>query len=232
MQRVISVLAGLLLTAVAGVAHASFIETGSAFTLSATNAPDTYTATTTFGGTVSVDGGAASLTMSQIAGACSGCEWDIWTLTTTSGGPIAGNADAYWDITMSYVLSKPADFIAVVDQWTYNGTPVSPINNFGGICCASSTNPATGGEAYYNYGFSGPLAAGTQSNWDQIYVDPYSYAYSGGIPADANGFTWALEFSPVATPLPAALPLFASGLGAMGLLGWRKKRKNAGAIAA
>jgi hypothetical protein len=35
-----------------------------------------------------------------------------------------------------------------------------------------------------------------------------------------------------ATPLPAALPLFASGLGALGLLGWRRKRKNAAAIAA
>jgi len=28
------------------------------------------------------------------------------------------------------------------------------------------------------------------------------------------------------TPLPAALPLFASGLGALGLLGWRKRRKS------
>jgi hypothetical protein len=28
-----------------------------------------------------------------------------------------------------------------------------------------------------------------------------------------------------ATPLPAALPLFASGLGAMGFFGWRRKRK-------
>lgn len=34
------------------------------------------------------------------------------------------------------------------------------------------------------------------------------------------------------TPIPAALPLFASGLGAMGLLGWRRKRKNIAAIAA
>ena len=34
------------------------------------------------------------------------------------------------------------------------------------------------------------------------------------------------------TPLPAALPLFAIGLGALGLLGWRRKRKNVAAIAA
>jgi hypothetical protein len=33
------------------------------------------------------------------------------------------------------------------------------------------------------------------------------------------------------TPLPATLPLFASGLGAMGLFGWRRKRKNAAALA-
>jgi hypothetical protein len=30
-------------------------------------------------------------------------------------------------------------------------------------------------------------------------------------------------------PLPAALPLFAAGLGAMGLMGWRRKRKSANA---
>lgn len=34
------------------------------------------------------------------------------------------------------------------------------------------------------------------------------------------------------TPLPAALPLFATGLGALGLFGWRKKRKSATAPAA
>jgi hypothetical protein len=31
----------------------------------------------------------------------------------------------------------------------------------------------------------------------------------------------------VITPLPATLPLFATGLGALGLLGWGRKRKNA-----
>jgi hypothetical protein len=41
------------------------------------------------------------------------------------------------------------------------------------------------------------------------------------------------DYSPVtATPLPAAFPLFASGLGALGLLGWRRKRKTSAALAA
>jgi hypothetical protein len=35
--------------------------------------------------------------------------------------------------------------------------------------------------------------------------------------------TWEVTISE--TPLPAALPLFATGLGALGLFGWRRKRK-------
>jgi len=34
------------------------------------------------------------------------------------------------------------------------------------------------------------------------------------------------------TPLPAALPLFSTGLGVLGLLARRKRRKNAATIAA
>jgi hypothetical protein len=32
----------------------------------------------------------------------------------------------------------------------------------------------------------------------------------------------------VVTPIPAALPLFATGLVGLGLLGWRRKKKAAG----
>ena len=39
-------------------------------------------------------------------------------------------------------------------------------------------------------------------------------------------------FDTPATPLPAAFPLFATGLGAIGLLGWRRKRKAQAAVAA
>ena len=55
--------------------------------------------------------------------------------------------------------------------------------------------------------------------------------FDGATPTKFSG-AWLTEFSPTPTPLPAALPLFATGLGAMGLLGWRRKRKNTAAIAA
>src|SRR5262249_45205985 len=43
---------------------------------------------------------------------------------------------------------------------------------------------------------------------------------------NGNGTIYHLfSVEPVDTPLPTALPLFATGLGALGLLGWRRKRK-------
>ena len=42
----------------------------------------------------------------------------------------------------------------------------------------------------------------------------------------------AADITPSSTPLPGTLPFFASGLGALGLFGWRRKRKNAAALAA
>ena len=53
-------------------------------------------------------------------------------------------------------------------------------------------------------------------------ANAYSIIFSDGI---SNG-------SVSTTPLPAALPLFATGLGALGLLGWRRKRKAAAASTA
>ena len=53
-------------------------------------------------------------------------------------------------------------------------------------------------------------------------------SFDAGNPGTVSEFaTDHLEAPPSETPAPAALPLFASGLGAMGLFGWRKKRKNA-----
>ena len=38
------------------------------------------------------------------------------------------------------------------------------------------------------------------------------------------------DINPAATPLPAALPLFAGGLGALGVIGWVRKRKRTPAV--
>jgi hypothetical protein len=51
----------------------------------------------------------------------------------------------------------------------------------------------------------------------------YSDNFSGGGVVESYAGLGTLT----PTPLPAALPLFASGLGAIGFFGWRKKRKAA-----
>ena len=50
---------------------------------------------------------------------------------------------------------------------------------------------------------------------------------SAGILTQASGGGLTFTLVPEVVPLPAALPLFATGLGALGLLGWRRKKKAA-----
>ena len=77
---------------------------------------------------------------------------------------------------------------------------------------------ATGDYAIFSQAIVGDCPQGFQPpcqvNWDQ-----------GGIPNSPG--IWS---GPIAeTPLPAALPLFVTGLGAFGLASWRRNRKNAAA---
>ena len=48
---------------------------------------------------------------------------------------------------------------------------------------------------------------------------------NGGDTVETEAVLYGLD--PVATPIPAALPLFASGGGLLGFLSWRRKRKQA-----
>jgi uncharacterized protein (TIGR03437 family) len=187
------------------------IPLGSSFTFGGTNAPDTYSATNTFSSTpVLVDNGAVKIWQEQVA-TSSSAEWDVFYMQTTKGGPLAGNINAYWNILMTYTLSAPAIFDAVVNQWLVNGTPVSPLTNgIGSICCAAVSNPILPGAAYYNSGFSGALAAGVQTNWQQVFVTPYSLVSSGGVdPSTANEFIFALHFT-----LQSAVPVVSGAVSA------------------
>jgi hypothetical protein len=82
---------------------------------------------------------------------------------------------------------------------------------------ASSFNPAfvtaNGGTAASAFA---ALLGGL--NADEAYLNIHTTMFPGG---EIRGFLQA-------TPLPGALPLVATGLGVLGLLGWQRKRKSEG----
>jgi hypothetical protein len=229
----VALTAGCLLTSAS--AHANIIPTGSTLKLYLTNfagcADTECTSNLTFGTTNTINNGEVSVTTSETSTGPNGA-WDVFSLKTTDGSPIAGDVNANWQIEMDYTLSAAVDFDQVVNQWVYAGNPITPTGNIGSICCASSTNPILPGGAFYNSGFSGALPAGLFTNWNQIYVDPYSYATSGGIPEDADEFNFALHFtlqSPV--PEPSTWAMMALGFAGLALAGYRHRAQSARAAA-
>jgi hypothetical protein len=56
-----------------------------------------------------------------------------------------------------------------------------------------------------------------------VAISALGLATINGITVNAISFTGVSGLQVV--PLPATLPLFASGLGALGLLGWRRKQR-------
>ncbi len=79
-----------------------------------------------------------------------------------------------------------------------------------------------------------PSAGGTdQLNLAQLLICPDNTGCAlGGNPTLTLNKAGYVTTNVSATPIPAAFPLFASGLEALGLFGWRRKRKNVAALAA
>jgi uncharacterized protein (TIGR03437 family) len=186
------------------------IAVGSAITWGGTNAPDTFSQSTTFSSTpVQVDNGSLTIWQQQVPTGSNG-EWDIFYMKTTNGGPLAGNLGGYWEILIDFTLTAAAYFDHVFMQWQVNGSPVSPLSNgVGTICCAVTSTPLSNilpGPAYYNSGFSVGYPAGQfsktyGSKWQQVYATPYTIVGNGGInPSSANGFVFALHWTLQAPP--------------------------------
>ncbi len=105
---------------------------------------------------------------------------------------------------------------------TYSVNPSLPANNDLRVSDSSATE--------LDILFANPLSNDANDPIDSygIFLAGYESGYLfNGMTLDGAG-----QADPLGTPLPAALPLFATGLGALGLLGWRRKRKNAAVAAA
>jgi uncharacterized protein (TIGR03118 family) len=105
------------------------------------------------------------------------------------------------------------------------------VGNFSyGHSFISAFDPVTGA-------FEGMIPINTDGNspgglwaleFGNMTAGPNTLFFTDGINSEADGLLGAID---AATPLPAALPLFATGLGAFGLLGWRRKRKSRAKVA-
>ena len=142
-----------------------------------------------------------------------GVNFEAWLLPYTSSYSLT------WLIVPTnpdWVNSGTAATVTSVDA----GTSVSGWELTEGSFSTGSVSLSSG--TYYLELFA---ASGTVNVlWDQSSGPSTAYAGSGNS-ISSEYFQILGDAATSNTPLPATLPLFASGLGALGLLGWRRKRK-------
>lgn len=181
------------------------IAIGSPLVWSATNAPDNFTADTTFSSTpVQVDNGAVTIWQKQLPTGSNG-EWDIFYMKTTNGGPLAGNVNGNWEIDLDFTFTAPVFFDHDFNQFMVNGAPVNPLTkSVGVICCAVTSTPLSSvlpGPAYYSSITDVAYPAGQFSTngggvFQAIYLRPYSDIRSAVTDPNApNELVFAFHFT-------------------------------------
>ena len=121
------------------------------------------------------------------------------------------------------VLLLPNGSIGFITPPTVNA--IDPAINDSGEIVWSEQIWNDPGVSYYYAIFSstlGQLADGTYMADEPDISNNGTIVFRGVSGPDGAGI---YEIAAPATPLPATLSLFATGLGAFGLLGWRRKRK-------
>lgn len=140
---------------------------------------------------------------------------DSGNIAANEGAITSGTGDAYYYSG----VSGPTDFGVGSSQGSSSdsGDVVGVNGLFGALLVPTGYT-------------SGTLLSNT-SVWDNatfasLGVTPGTYTWTWTAAIDPPDQSFTLDVvSPTATPLPAALPLFAGGLSVLGLFGWRRKRK-------
>jgi hypothetical protein len=125
---------------------------------------------------------------------------------------IAGGAgpDGFGPFCQTHPCSSPQDFSGTLQ---YNLDP--NVLYFVSIAVSATT------------GDSILPSVGSTTQSAEASLDPHIYTNIPGLTLEiSQGIDNVVGTAEAATPLPAALPLFATGLGALGLLGWRRKKKS------
>ncbi len=230
MKRAMQCLAVAGLLCVMGQAQAGLVDVGSQYSVSNTNFVGTFTTNVTLDGLNSViDSGQLNVSETIVPDGPNSV-WVVFNFSTVSGGPLAGNTNAFWQSQINNIqFTTPVALDAFFEYWDLNGTAFSGITDlFSNTHVA--LNPITGvGETYFS-GFFVPGAANTTQSLF-TFLNPYSQLGGQNIdPSTANGWHIAGHYtSPtpvIGVPEPGTLT--PAGLGAIGLIAgglrrrWRK----------
>jgi hypothetical protein len=220
-----------VLLGLAAPAHAALFTDGATFTIDFENSPTSETDTATFspGVTQLLDGGNVDLTISVVA-AGGGAEWAVFNYQTVSPNLPLSVSGEDWSINqVGMPAAVPLNFIADYSQW--QGPNGANIPQTGGIFNQTlMANPVPGmtGNGEGSSGFVNPVGSGPLGSLGG-FADPFDIVLNGLPAAQVNGFTQALEFSPVTPSAPEASTwaMMVLGFAGLGLMGWRGSRKAA-----
>jgi hypothetical protein len=217
-----------IIAALPFAARAELFVLGSSFTVTGTNAPDSFTSSASLiPGPQSLDGGNLLLTVSTVATAGGG-EWILFDYNTPNAQPI-GHAALNWALSEVGVQTAVAtNFDQSFASFDINGANEHPTSSvFPGFSVVANPVPGGTGFGLGATGFSAPFPAGPLSSLGS-FINPWGQLDATGINSTTtSSYEEALHFSPqvvVSTPEPYSIALL--GFGVLGLGFVTAKRRN------